>query len=104
MTNNNDKKVLNVPALRFPEFSGEWEKYVLTEFVERVTRRNKGNECKLPLTISAQYGLVDQITFFNKIIASADMSNYYLYWAQNEMYMGGDRKKREKVCRSKGCV
>ena len=27
-----------------------------------------------------------------------------LYRAQNEMYMGGDRKKREKVCRSKGCV
>lgn len=28
----------------------------------------------------------------------------FVYWAQNEMYMGGDRKKREKVCRSKGCV
>ena len=26
MANNNDKKVLNVPALRFPEFTGEWEK------------------------------------------------------------------------------
>ena len=26
MTNNNDKKVLNVPHLRFPEFSGEWKK------------------------------------------------------------------------------
>ena len=25
MTNNKDKKVLNVPNLRFPEFSGEWE-------------------------------------------------------------------------------
>ena len=25
MANNNDKKVLNVPALRFPEFTGEWE-------------------------------------------------------------------------------
>ena len=90
MANNNDKKVLNVPALRFPEFSGEWEKYVLTEFVERVTRRNKGNECKLPLTISAQYGLVDQITFFNKIIASDDMSNYYLLtngdFAYNKSY------------------
>ena len=76
--------------MRFPEFSGEWEKYVLTEFVERVTRRNKGNECKLPLTISAQYGLVDQITFFNKIIASADMSNYYLLtngdFAYNKSY------------------
>ena len=29
MTNNNDKKVLNVPTLRFPEFSGEWEKQKL---------------------------------------------------------------------------
>ena len=79
-----------VPALRFPEFTQEWKKYVLTEFVERVTRRNKGNECKLPLTISAQYGLVDQITFFNKIIASADMSNYYLLtngdFAYNKSY------------------
>ena len=26
MADNKDKKVLNVPALRFPEFSGEWEK------------------------------------------------------------------------------
>lgn len=26
MSNNNDKKILNVPALRFPEFSGEWKK------------------------------------------------------------------------------
>ena len=87
---NKDKKILNVPHLRFPEFSGEWEKCVLTEIVERVTRRNKGNVCKLPLTISAQYGLVDQITFFNKVIASADMSNYYLLtkgdFAYNKSY------------------
>lgn len=90
MADNKDKKILNVPALRFPEFSGEWEKCVLTEIVERVTRRNKGNVCKLPLTISAQYGLVDQITFFNKVIASADMSNYYLLtkgdFAYNKSY------------------
>lgn len=26
MTNNKDKKVLNVPNLRFPEFTGEWMK------------------------------------------------------------------------------
>ena len=26
MENNNDNKVLNVPHLRFPEFSGEWKK------------------------------------------------------------------------------
>lgn len=27
-----------------------------------------------------------------------------IYRAQNEMYMSGDRKKREKICRSKGCA
>lgn len=26
MADNKDKKVLNVPALRFPEFTEEWEK------------------------------------------------------------------------------
>ena len=31
MANNNDKKVLNVPALRFPEFNGEWEKCKLSK-------------------------------------------------------------------------
>ena len=33
MTDNNEKKVLNVPHLRFPEFSGEWEIYPLTDFM-----------------------------------------------------------------------
>ena len=32
----------------------------------------------MPLTISAQYGLVDQITYFNNRVASHDVSNYYL--------------------------
>ena len=31
MANNNDNKILNVPHLRFPEFSGEWKKYKLSE-------------------------------------------------------------------------
>lgn len=34
MANNNDKKVLNVPTLRFPEFSGEWEKTTINEIFE----------------------------------------------------------------------
>ena len=33
MPNNNENKVLNVPHLRFPEFTGEWEKYPLTDFM-----------------------------------------------------------------------
>ena len=31
MAENRDKKVLNVPALRFPEFKGEWEKCKLSK-------------------------------------------------------------------------
>ena len=62
----------------------------LDAFTERVMRKNKNNQSKLPLTISAQYGLVDQITFFNKVIASTDMSNYYLLkkgeFAYNKSY------------------
>ena len=63
--------------MRFPEFTEPWERKKLSNFTERVTRKNKG-QTNLPLTISAQYGLVDQISFFNNKVASADMSNYYL--------------------------
>ena len=36
MANNNDKKVLNVPDLRFPEFSGEWVETVLQDIVPNI--------------------------------------------------------------------
>jgi type I restriction enzyme S subunit len=58
----------------------------------RITRRNKGVST-LPLTVSAQHGLVDQITFFNKTVASADLENYYLLkngdFAYNKSYSAG---------------
>ena len=34
MANNNNKKVLNVPALRFPEFSGEWKKCKVSDLLD----------------------------------------------------------------------
>ena len=36
MANNNDKKVLNVPALRFPEFSGEWKSKFINDLASVV--------------------------------------------------------------------
>ena len=92
MAAEKNNKTLNVPNLRFPEFSGEWEKVQLSKIVTRVTRKNRNNESRLPLTISAQHGLVDQVTFFNKVVASSDMSNYYLLhrgeFAYNKSYSG----------------
>ena len=36
MANNNDNKVLNVPHLRFPEFSGEWKMCTIGELTTKV--------------------------------------------------------------------
>ena len=57
-----------------------WEQRKLGDAFERVVRKNTNNESRLPLTISAQDGLVDQITYFNNRVASRDVSNYYLVY------------------------
>lgn len=46
--------------------------------VERVTRKNENLESVLPLTISAQHGVIAQNEFFDKRIASKNISGYYL--------------------------
>ena len=65
-------------SLLFVTSTFSWEQRKLGELVDRVVRKNINNESTLPLTISAQYGLVDQITYFNNRVASRDVSNYYL--------------------------
>lgn len=58
----------------------DWEQRKLGEIVERVTRKNQDLVSELPLTISAQYGLIDQNEFFDKRVASKDVSGYYLIY------------------------
>ena len=69
-----------------------WEQRKLSDFTERVVRKN-GAESDRPLTISAQDGLVDQREYFNRQVASKDMSNYYLIkngeFAYNKSYSEG---------------
>ena len=81
------------PKLRFPEFKEPWKQVKLSDFTERIVRKNKNNETDLPLTISSKDGLVDQISFFNKTVASKDISNYYLLrngeFAYNKSYSVG---------------
>ena len=81
------------PKLRFPGFNEPWKAEKLSDFAERVTRKNTNNETSLPLTISSKDGLVDQISYFNKTVASKDMSGYYLLkngeYAYNKSYSVG---------------
>ena len=65
----------------------------MSDFADRVTRKNSNNETNLPLTISSKDGLVNQISYFNKTVASKDMSGYYLLrngeYAYNKSYSVG---------------
>ena len=70
----------NTPKIRFKGFTDDWEQRKLEEIVERVTRKNQDLVSELPLTISAQYGLIDQNEFFDKRVASKDVSGYYLIY------------------------
>ena len=84
---------MNIPKLRFPEFSGEWEEKKLSEFMTRLTRKNTNNESSRALTISSVDGLIDQGEFFKKQVASKDISGYYLLkkgdFAYNKSYSVG---------------
>ena len=81
------------PKLRFPGFDEPWRVERLSDFADRVTRKNSKNETELPLTISSKDGLVDQVSYFNKTVASKDMSGYYLLkngeFAYNKSYSVG---------------
>ena len=83
----------NIPKLRFPEFSGEWEEKKLSDFMTRLTRKNSNNESSRALTISSVDGLIAQGEFFKKQIASKDTSGYYLLkkgdFAYNKSYSVG---------------
>lgn len=81
------------PKLRFKGFTDDWEQCKLGDVANRVTTKNKGMVSKLPLTISAQDGLVSQEEFFNKKVASTDLSSYLLLhlgdFAYNKSYSNG---------------
>ena len=74
------------PKVRFKGFTDDWEQRKLGEVVERITRKNENLISELPLTISAQYGLIDQNEFFDKRVASKDVSGYYLIYKSEFAY------------------
>ena len=82
-----------VPEIRLDGFEGEWVEKRLKDISKRVTRKNNDLVSERALTISAQFGLIDQEEFFQKKIASKDVSGYYLIkkgeFAYNKSYSSG---------------
>lgn len=81
------------PRIRFKGFEGEWKKVKLSSIAKRVTRKNTNLETTLPVTISAADGIVEQTSFFNNVVASSNLSGYYLIekgeFAYNKSYSNG---------------
>lgn len=82
-----------VPEIRLDGFEDEWVEKRLKDISKRVTRKNNDLVSERALTISAQFGLIDQEEFFQKKIASKDVSGYYLIkkgeFAYNKSYSTG---------------
>ena len=80
------------PELRIANSSVCWNLYRLKDVCQRISERNSQESSSLVLTIAAQYGLVSQTDFFNKSVASENLSNYYLIqkgdFAYNKSYSG----------------
>jgi type I restriction enzyme S subunit len=70
-----------------------WELKPLHELFEKISKKNKDIISSNVLTISAKYGLVNQEKYFNKSVASKDLSNYFLLnrgdFAYNKSYSDG---------------
>ena len=80
--------------IRFPEFEGEeWVEVKLGDVFDRITEKNESESVKNVLTISAQDGLVSQTDYYNKSVASKDLSNYIILkqgeFAYNKSYSEG---------------
>ena len=80
----------SAPRKRIKGFYSDWQKVHLKDICSRVSQKNTNERCDLVLTIAAKYGLVSQLDFFNKSVASENLEGYYLLqkgdFAYNKSY------------------
>ena len=88
MANNNENKILNVPNLRFPEFTGEWKQSLLKEYlVENKERNTKGVFSKAEvLSVSGDKGIVNQIELLGRSYAGQSVLPYHIVRRNNIVY------------------
>ncbi|AXP79728.1 EcoKI restriction-modification system protein HsdS [Mariniflexile rhizosphaerae] len=82
--------------IRFKDDNGsefpDWVSCKLKDVTHRIVQKNSEKNTNV-LTISAQYGLISQLEFFNKSVSAKDVSGYYLLskgdFAYNKSYSNG---------------
>ena len=82
MRMNKNKKTALVPKLRFPEFEdeGKWEKLKLSELLFETKQRNRDlkYDRQKVLSVSGEYGCVNQIEFMGRSYAGVSVKDYHV--------------------------
>lgn len=73
-----DKKKNGIPKLRFPGFTGAWEQRKLNNFLETSRAKNLRNDYSKEdvLSVSGEYGIVNQIKFQGRSFAGESVLKY----------------------------
>ena len=78
----------NKPAIRFKGFSDAWEQRELSDYLEVSNEKNKNNiyDKNDVLSVSGDYGIVNQIEFQGRSFAGASVSNYGVVHTNDIVY------------------
>lgn len=84
----------NIPKLRFPEFSGEWEKSELGKFTQEITRVNHNSDAPI-MMISAANGFILQSNKYSKEMTGQSLKKYIELHAGEFAYNHGASKLKK---------
>lgn len=78
------------PPIRFKGYDGEWAITKLNEISKKVTTKNTKLEYRITLTNSAEFGVVNQLDFFDHDISNGDNIRGY-YVVENDDFVYNPR-------------
>lgn len=88
----------NTPKLRFPEFSGEWEKSELGKFTQEITRVNPNSDAPI-MMISAASGFILQSNKYSKEMTGQSLKKYIeLHSGEFAYNHGASKLKKYGAC------
>jgi len=76
------------PNIRFKGFDGEWEHSLLSKFLDVYDKKNKDDSLKAEdiMSVSGEFGVVNQIEFHGKSFAGASLKGYRVTNKGNVIY------------------
>ena len=84
-----------VPEIRFYGFTGDWEQRKLSEVLEIVNNKNGDSYGKEDvLSVSDEYGCINQIRFQGRSFAGEDISNYKIVETGDIIYTRSPLKSK----------